>query len=101
MSKDGKQINFILEQIQTNDSLTAYSEVYHFKPAIEELKKKITLKVTGGTDINATLERLGLPYEHKGDLVTIEIGVKEVQSKLIKEEETKEEEETDGQTTDN
>ena len=80
-----------MKQIQTNDSLETYSEVHHFKPTIEELEKHVTLKVSGGTDINAILSKLGLPTS-KGDLVTIEIGVTQVQSKLIKPEKKKEEE---------
>lgn len=90
MSEKGKQLNFILEQIQTNDSLSTYSETYHFKPSIEDLSKHVTLKVSGGTDINSILDKLGLP-SNKGDLVTLEIGVKEIQSKLIKEEKKPEE----------
>ena len=92
--KNGKQVSFRLEQIQTNDGMTAYSETYHFKPEIEDLNKHVTLKVSGGTEINATLKKLGLPND-KGDLVTIEIGVTEVQSKLIKAEDKPEEEDKD------
>jgi len=90
MTKNGKQLNFILEQIQTNDSLETYSEIYHFKPAVEDLKKRVTLKVSGSTDIKDTLDKLGLP-DNKGDLVTIEINVKQIQSKLIQSEEEPEE----------
>lgn len=92
IAKDGKQVSFRLEQIQTNDGLTVYSETYHFKPEIEDLNKHVTLKVSGGTDIDATLAKLGLPNT-KGDLVTIEINVTQVQSKLIKAEEKSEEKE--------
>ena len=90
MADKSKQLIFELERIQTNDSIENYSETHHFKPKIEDLKQHVTLKVSGGTDINARLAKLGLP-NNKGDLVTIEIGVKEVQSKLIKEEEKSEE----------
>lgn len=85
ISDNGKQINFILEQIQTNDSIESFSKTYHFKPGMEELKKHVDFKISGGTDIKARLEKMGLPV-NKGDLVTIEIGVKEIQSKLIKED---------------
>ena len=89
---DGKQLIFELERIQINDSIDNYSEVHHFKPKIEDLAKHVTLKVSGGTDIDARLAKLGLP-KNKGDLVTIEIGVKEIQSKLVKEEPKKEKKE--------
>ena len=92
ISKNGKQVSFVLEQVNTNDGINAYKETYTFKPKIEELNKHVTLKVSGGTDINAILSRLGLPNE-KGDLVTIEIGVKVVQSKLIQSEKKPEKEE--------
>lgn len=85
ISDNGKQINFILEKIQTNDSISTYSEVYHFKPCIDDLKKHVTLKISGGADINSLFSKLGLPG-NKGDVVTLEIGVKEIQSKLIQEE---------------
>ena len=82
----GKQIKMVLEQIQTNDVLSgAYSETFHFKPVNEDLKKHCTLKVSGGSDARERLKTLGLPIE-KGDSVILEIGVKEVQSKIIKEE---------------
>lgn len=83
-----------MEQIQTNDSLTTYSEVYHYKPEIEDLKKSVVLRISGGTDIDSILAKLGLP-KTKGDLVTIEINVKQVQSKLIKSDEKPEEKQED------
>lgn len=97
IAKDGKQVGFVLDKIKTDDGLDKYKETHIFKPENVDLKKHVELKVSGGTDIDATLAKLGLP-KTKGDLVTIEIGVTQVQSKLVKAEEKTEEKEEDEPT---